>query len=67
MATLAAGRQALEDLEGLLLRLACRPVVGVEELGRMGYDLQVAASGYQVVEKYLRKMREEGWGGTEAE
>ena len=62
MAALAAGRQALEDLEGLLLRFGCRPVVSAEDAERMGYGLGVIRRGFGVVEKYLRVMRAEGWG-----
>ena len=61
MAALAAGREALEDLEALLLRFGCRPAVGVEDAERMGYALGVIRRGFGVVEKYLRVMRETGW------
>ena len=61
MAALAAGRQAVEDLEGLLLRFGSKPVVGVEDAERMGYALGRIRVGFGVVEKYLRVMRAEGW------
>ncbi len=62
MARLAAGRAAVEDLEGLLLRFGSKPVVSVEDAERLGYGLQVIRVGFGVVEKYLRAMRERGWG-----
>ena len=57
MATLARGRQAVEDLEALLLRFGCRPVVTGEDGQRMAYDLQVVRVGLDVVEKYLAEWR----------
>ena len=61
MAALAEGRQALEDLEALLLRFGCRPLVSAEDAERMGYGLGVIRRGFGVVEKYLRVMRAGGW------
>lgn len=58
MAALAAGRVAVEDMEALLLRFACRPVVSVEDACRLGERLQEIRLGYAVVEKYLRWARE---------
>lgn len=61
MARLADGRQAIDDLEGLLLKFGCRPSVSVQDAERMGYNLQRIRMGLEVVEKYLRLMRESRW------
>lgn len=61
MARLADSRMALDDLEGLLLKFACRPSVTVDDAERMGYNLQRVRMGLEVVEKYLRLMRESRW------
>ena len=61
MAALAAGREAVEDLEALLLRFGSRPVVSLDDAQRMGYDLQVIRAGYHVVEKYLAVWRQNEW------
>ena len=58
MASLADGRMAAEDLEGLLLRLAQRPRFSLDDAERMGWDLQRIALGFEVVEKYLRMYRD---------
>ena len=67
MAALAQGREALEDLEALLLRFGCRPAVSAEDAERMGYALGLIRRGFGVVEKYLRVMRAEGWRVVELE
>jgi len=61
MARLADGRQAIDDLEGLLLKFGCKPSVTVDDAERMGYNLQRIRMGLQVVEKYLRMMRASRW------
>ena len=60
MASLADGRLAAEDLEGLLLRLAQRPRFSADDAERMGWDLQRIWLGLAVVEKYLRLYRGDG-------
>jgi hypothetical protein len=61
MAALADGRLAVEDLEGLLLKLGYRPVVTEEDAQRLAYNLQRVRLGLGVVDKFLRLMRAIGW------
>lgn len=61
MAAIAAAGQAVEDLEGLLLRLAYRPTITTNDACRIGEDLQRIRAGQSTIRKYLSALRTGGW------
>lgn len=57
MATRADAHLALQDLEGLMLRLAHRPAVTLADIDRLSDDCRRIRSGLECVQKYLIEIR----------
>ena len=61
MALIADAGMAIDDLEGLLLRLAYRPAITTDDATRLGENLQRIRAGQGTIRKYLSALHCGGW------
>lgn len=57
MAVLAQGKEAVKDMEALMLKLTQKPIATLDDISRIYDDLYDIAASHAVIGKYLTAMR----------
>lgn len=57
MAVLARGKEAVKDMEALMLRFTQKPIASIDDINRMYEDLFDVSASHAVIGKYLTAMR----------